>query len=54
MGGWAIKNIIHASDSDQNAAREIDIWFKPEEVLSYDTMITEIAYTKNWYPKDKK
>ena len=53
-GGWAIKNIIHASDSPQNAAHEIAIWFKPEEVISYETIITEAAYTTSWYPKHKQ
>ena len=53
-GGWAIKNIIHASDSVENAAREIAIWFKPDEVVDYETVITEVAYTKNWYPKHKR
>lgn len=53
-GGWAIKNIIHASDSPENAAREIAIWFKPEEVVDYETVITEVAYTKKWYPKHKR
>jgi nucleoside-diphosphate kinase len=53
-GDWAIKNIIHASDSPANAEREMDIWFKPEEIIGYETAITEVAYTKNWYPKHKK
>lgn len=52
-GGWAIKNIIHASDSVENAAREMKIWFKPEEVVDYETVITEVAYSKRWYPKHK-
>jgi nucleoside-diphosphate kinase len=52
--GWAIKNIIHGSDSRANAEREIAIWFEPHEVVNYETVITEVAYTKNWYPKHKK
>ncbi|HSX00731.1 MAG TPA: nucleoside-diphosphate kinase [Candidatus Saccharimonas sp.] len=52
--GWAIKNIVHGSDSKENAEREIAIWFKPEEVVNYETVITEVAYTKNWYPKHKQ
>jgi nucleoside-diphosphate kinase len=28
-------NLIHGSDSPESAAREIAIWFKPEEVLDY-------------------
>jgi nucleoside-diphosphate kinase len=29
------KNAIHASDSVENAKNEMDIFFKPEEILSY-------------------
>jgi len=29
------RNVIHGSDSKDSAAREIGIWFKPEEVLSW-------------------
>jgi nucleoside-diphosphate kinase len=49
-GDWAIKNIIHGSDSPENAAREINIWFKPDELVNYETAITEVAYTKDWRP----
>ncbi len=38
-------NMIHGSDSPENAAKEIDIFFKSEEILSYtrdvDKWITE-------------
>ncbi len=30
------KNIIHASDSPESAAREIDLFFRPEEIVEYD------------------
>ncbi len=53
-GDWAVKNIIHGSDSPENAQREIALWFKPEEIVDYETAITEVAYTKNWYPKHKQ
>ena len=29
-------NIIHASDSDESAAREIGLFFKPEEIIDWD------------------
>jgi nucleoside-diphosphate kinase len=29
-------NLIHGSDSPESAAREIKIFFKPEELISYD------------------
>lgn len=28
-------NLVHGSDSPDNAAKEIAIWFKPEELVSY-------------------
>ena len=36
--GIAIKNLIHASDSPESAAKEVALWFKPEEVHSYKTV----------------
>jgi nucleoside-diphosphate kinase len=28
-------NLIHGSDSPENAAAEIALWFKPEEMVKY-------------------
>ena len=28
-------NLIHGSDSPENAATEVALWFKPEELVSY-------------------
>lgn len=36
------ENIIHASDSPENAAIEIERFFKPEEIFSY-TLLTQPA-----------
>lgn len=30
------KNIIHASDSPESAEREIDLFFRPDEIIGYD------------------
>jgi nucleoside-diphosphate kinase len=30
------QNLVHASDSAETAAGEIDLWFRPEELLAYD------------------
>ena len=30
------RNIIHASDSDESAAREIALWFKEEEIFDWE------------------
>jgi nucleoside-diphosphate kinase len=29
-------NLIHGSDSPENAAAEIGLWFRPEEIVSYE------------------
>ena len=42
-GDYAIEigfNIIHGSDSPENAAKEINLFFKPEELVSY-SVVTE-------------
>lgn len=48
-GDWAIKNVIHASDSPEEVEREINIWFKPEEMVEYDTAIDHVLYTNDWF-----
>ncbi len=30
------RNIVHGSDGPETAEREIGLWFKPEELVSYD------------------
>ena len=30
------RNVVHASDSAENARKEIDFFFKPEEIMEYD------------------
>ena len=36
--GISIKNLIHASDSAGNAKKELDLWFRQEELHSYKTV----------------
>jgi len=36
--GISIKNLIHASDSEKTAKREIELWFSKEELHSYKTV----------------
>lgn len=38
------KNIIHGSDSPESAEREIALFFKEEELLSYNKLINDWAY----------
>ncbi|MEN9413518.1 MAG: hypothetical protein RLZZ342_605 [Candidatus Parcubacteria bacterium] len=43
----AVRNLIHCSDAPSEAEREIALWFKPEELLSYRLMSEEILYDVN-------
>ena len=43
----SIRNLIHASGKVEEAEKEIDMWFKPEEVLSYRLIQDEILYDVN-------
>lgn len=37
-------NLIHGSDSPESAAREISIFFRPEELMSYDRSLDKWVY----------
>lgn len=39
------ENIIHASDSPENAVIEINRFFKPEEIFDYDMPVTPAIYS---------
>lgn len=43
----AVRNLIHCSDAPSEAEREIGLWFKPEELLSYRLLTEEILYDVN-------
>ncbi len=36
--GLGIKNLIHASDSEKSAKKEIELWFDQKEIHSYKTV----------------
>jgi nucleoside-diphosphate kinase len=38
------RNLTHASDSPENAQKEIALWFKPEEILSWSRTIDEWVF----------
>lgn len=42
-----IRNIVHASGSVEEAQKEIPIWFKLSEILSYRLISEEILYDAN-------
>ena len=35
------RNLTHASDSVENAQKEIALWFKPEEIVSWKRALDE-------------
>ena len=47
-GERAIRNLIHASSSIQEAENEIALWFKKEEVIDYTTAQEKILYDLNF------
>jgi nucleoside-diphosphate kinase len=44
----AIRNLVHASGSVEEANREIALWFKDAEIHDYELAIEKILYSKEW------
>ncbi|ADT84098.1 nucleoside-diphosphate kinase [Thermococcus barophilus] len=45
--GDAIYNVVHASDSPESAEREINLYFKPEEIFEY-SKAADWFYKTHW------
>jgi len=43
----AIRNLIHASGSVEEAEKEITIWFKENEILKYNLVLEKMLYDVN-------
>lgn len=43
----AVRNLIHCSDAVEEAQREIQIWFTPEEILDYKLFQEQVLYDIN-------
>lgn len=43
----AVRNLIHASGSPEEAEKEIALWFKPEELIQYRLLNEAILYDVN-------
>ena len=43
----AVRNLIHCSDTPENAETEINLWFTPEEVITYRLLNEAILYDVN-------
>jgi nucleoside-diphosphate kinase len=47
VDGRAVRNLIHASSSVEEAQKEIDLWFKNEEIVNYRLIQEQIMYDVN-------
>lgn len=45
--GRAVRNLVHASGSPEEAEQEISLWFSPEEVQAYRLIGERILYEKD-------
>lgn len=43
----AVRNLIHCSEDVEDAEREIPIWFKEEEIISYRLVTEQMLYDVN-------
>lgn len=43
----AVRNLIHCSDTPENAETEINLWFAPEELINYRLVGDQILYDVN-------
>jgi nucleoside-diphosphate kinase len=43
----AVRNLVHASGSIEDAQKEIALWFKPEEIINYRLVQERILYDVN-------
>ena len=47
LNARAVRNILHCTDKPEESEREINIWFKPEEIINYRLIQEEILYDVN-------
>lgn len=47
VDGRAVRNLVHCSDKVSEAEREIKIWFKEDELTSYNSIQDKILYDVN-------
>mgnify|MGYP001308320448 CR=1 FL=1 len=43
----AVRNLVHCTDNPDESQREIDIWFKKEEIMNYRLVSEQILYDVN-------
>lgn len=47
LDGRAVRNLVHCSDKTEEAEREIAIWFKPSDLISYTHIQEKMLYDVN-------
>lgn len=47
MDGRAVRNLVHCSESPEEASREIPIWFTASEIIAYNHIQDAILYDVN-------
>lgn len=47
----AVRTLVHASGSVEEAEHEISLWFKEGEIMDYESAIEKILYSKDWEAK---
>jgi nucleoside-diphosphate kinase len=47
VDGRAVRNLIHCSDKPEEALREINIWFKEDEIIKYSSIQEKVLYDVN-------
>jgi nucleoside-diphosphate kinase len=47
LDGRAVRNLIHCSDKTEEAEREINIWFKDDELVKYKLIQEKMLYDVN-------
>lgn len=48
LEGRSVRNLIHASGDPEEAEREIPIWFRPDELYDYQTVMDVVLHDEEW------
>lgn len=52
-GGRAVRNLVHASGTQEEAEQEIYHWFNDSEIFDYKQVHEEVLYNSSIKPEDK-
>jgi nucleoside-diphosphate kinase len=51
--GRSVRNVVHASGTVEEALKELEIWFKSDEIISYRLIAEEVLYDVNMDGKEE-